>query len=112
MPDPTTETAYTCESNLMWGPVKVRSSDGTDTYHVSWGRLLGDRSGFTFGWLCTCKGWAHRGTCRHTKEVEAKNRRCGWNAELFPTLDPYKNKDAELCCPECGAPAVPRKVAV
>lgn len=110
MPDLTVHTAYTCESNIMWGPVKVTGSKG-NTYHVSWGRQFPAKGGFTFGWLCTCKGWAFRGTCSHVKKVEAENLRCAWNAELEPTLEPER-KNGDPVCPECGAPAVPRQVAV
>jgi len=111
MPDLTVHTAYTCETNIQWGPVTVKSSSGATSYEVSWGRRY-DPMDALYGWSCTCKGFQFRKTCKHVKAVEAEHLRCGWNAELDPTVDPVRNKDGELCCPECGAPVYPEQVAV
>lgn len=44
--------------------VKVKSSDGVTLYLVSC--LPGGL------WTCTCPGFAHRGLCRHVKQVRAR----------------------------------------
>jgi hypothetical protein len=105
MPDLTIMGAWTCTTNLDWSTT-VSGSKGTD-YVVRFGRLNNrdrDIQGCQYGWTCTCKGFAFRGTCSHWTKVEASKDRCGWNACLEPTLEPDWSKSKnEPCCPECGA---------
>ena len=112
MPDFNIETAFTCATNIMWGPIKMKSAKSGNTYHVSWGRLFGANRTAQFGWICTCRGYQIRGTCSHCKAVEKSGRRCGWNEELEPTYEPDTNERGERCCPDCGGEVHPMRVAV
>jgi len=113
MPDLTTHTAYTCQTNTSW-ETTVTGSKG-DVYTVRYGRLYGrqaDIQGVQYGYTCTCKGFSFKGACKHVREVEEQELRCGWNAELDPFVEADKAPNGNPCCPECGAPAIPFKVAV
>ena len=113
MPDLTEHTACTCQSNTSW-ETTVTGSKG-DVYTVRYGRLYGRQADIQrcqYGYTCTCKGFAFRGTCGHVKQVEASDARCGWNSELDPGNGPEQDANGDPCCPECGAPVVSFRVAV
>jgi hypothetical protein len=102
--DLTIMSAWTCDTNIEWSTT-VAGSSGSD-YTVSFGKLFGrnlDLQGCQYGWTCTCKGFAFRGTCSHVTDVEVSNARCGWNACLEPTLNCEHDNNDDPCCPECGA---------
>lgn len=115
MPDFMMESAWTCASNFYFERTVVGS--GGDLYVVRWGRLTEARileTGAQHGWQCTCKGYKYRGTCRHIREVESSGERCGWNAEMEPTAEPYRNglNNDEPECPQCGGALRVMRVAV
>lgn len=113
MPDFTLETAWTCATNFYWS-TDVEGSKGA-VYTVHWGRLPEARimeTGAQRGWQCECKGYKFRGTCKHIKQVEASDLRCGWNATLETSEDCDYSGDGDPYCPDCGGAVRAMRVAV
>jgi len=113
MPDLTTHTAYTCSTNEDW-ETTVMGSKG-DVHVVRFERLYGremQRQMCQHGYVCDCKGFQFRGTCKHIKQVEESGARCGWNAELDPSAEADRDASGNPICPECGAPVSAHRVAV
>jgi hypothetical protein len=103
------EYAWTCKTNLEYGPIKVESSTGGGDYHVSWGPL--DPSADTqFGPECSCKGFQFRAECRHVQIME--DQRCGWNSCLEPTIPSEYDSEGDPVCPECSGPVTVYEVLV
>ena len=107
MSDLSIEYAPTCASNISWGPEEVPSSEKGKSYKVWWGRNDSE-SDTLFGWHCECKGFFHRGRCRHIKYMKASGKRCGWNSALEPGLSTGLNDS----CPDCGGETEVFKVGV
>jgi hypothetical protein len=97
--------AWTCESNLFWTR-KISSSAGDKTYDVTWRRNLDPSREYSYGWHCSCPAFQYgRGKyCKHILSVDTSGQRCGWNAELEPTLSPARSdSDPDYPeCPSCG----------
>ena len=96
MVDLTTEYAWACTTNEHW-QIEVRGSK-SDTYTIKWQRNYSPDRYTEFHYTCTCKGFEFRSHCKHVKQVQSENKRCGWN-ERF---------DAETYdgagCPRCREP--------
>jgi len=100
--------AWTCMTNEDFGPIDVPSSNGKDTYHVSWGRTpFGDTQ---YGPHCTCKGFKFHSKCPHIEIMETQ--RCGWNACLEPCATSEYDTDGSPVCPDCAGPVRSYRVAV
>lgn len=111
MPDLTEMVAWTCATNIHWEKT-VTGSKG-DVYTVRFVRLHGrelERQGVQYGYVCSCRGFEFRGTCRHIDEVKAD--RCGWNGVLEPTYHCDHDSEGRPCCPDCRGPVEPIKVGV
>jgi hypothetical protein len=108
MPDLTTEYAWACKTNEQWSTT-VLSSDGQTTYTVRWQRQYDPNRMTEYDYSCTCKGFAHRGTCKHVKaasatdlsDVKGPGDRCAWDGrfEVPELADP-----ANPVCPLCAGP--------
>jgi hypothetical protein len=107
MPDLTVHTAWTCATNQNF-TLEVPSSSGTDTHKVSW-QPLEPEATTQYGPHCTCKGFQVRKTCRHIKEMESQ--RCGWNAELEPSVDSVYTALGNPRCPQCAGLVIAVEVA-
>jgi hypothetical protein len=105
MPDLTTETVWTCNTNTYW-EVEVVGSRG-DKYRVSHQRNHDPEAQVMYSWRCTCVGFSYRGHCRHTYTVAGSGLRCGWNEGLEPGLEAPGG-----VCPGCGGPVTAIQVGV
>ena len=101
--------AWTCKTNEDFGPITVTSTSGKDTHQVSWGSL-GPFADVQFGPHCSCKGFQFRADCKHIGVMETQ--RCGWNADLEPTLECAHDTDGNPVCPECSGTIISLRVAV
>lgn len=103
-PDGVIEYRTVCASNLGC-EIEVVGSKG-DVYVLRWGK---DPQGFTqMAWICTCKGYQHRYTCRHQGEAQAKA--CFAGREAYNGDQGLDRAATE--CPKCGGPVTSIKVAV
>lgn len=80
---------YECQATIVEASVEVPSSSKTGSvYEVV---VTGRDAAVT----CSCRGFRHRGKCRH---VKVESRDCGWRSD---TATIPMNVDSE-CCPVCG----------
>lgn len=110
MPVPTIATVRVC-ATVRYFQTEVVGSTGT-VYRVHWGLLPEPRQeaeGALYGWQCECKAYKFRGTCKHILEV--RDHRCAWNSDCELT-ECARDRDGASCCPECGGPVIPVRVAV
>lgn len=104
MPDLTIEVAATCSTNESWS-TQVKGSKG-DLYTVRFCRQF--TGPVQYDYECSCKANSiYHQRCKHIEQVIAEKRRCGWNAELEPTLKAPDGK-----CPQCGADVAHIRVGV
>ena len=106
MPDLTTEYATACATVREWTGT-VTGSNGA-TYTLTWERDYSPRRTTEYHYTCTCKGFQHRGTCKHVRAAydddmdmgKVNRARCGWDNRWYST--PHET-DANGCCPLCGS---------
>lgn len=85
-----------CESTDPWFSVKVAShSEEGKTYTV----LIPYPNDLPEEYPCECRGFVFRGRCRH--QLEAREQRCGWEADVGPE-EQTKEQEAARICPRCG----------
>lgn len=94
----TVETFRWCQSNEQFETTVVGSTGVK--YPVTYSS--------TFGWHCACEGFKWRQKCRHIAMAEESRCKRGWEAAAGSPLNDWPKNE----CPDCGAPAVPVKVAV
>ena len=113
MPDLTSHNAWACESTRSW-KTWVKSSDGTTSYEVSWGRNYHPKRTMEYGWHCTCPGFKHHRSCKHVREYEARDLsenksliedRCGWDSRFEEAGEPVHLEGDSYACPVCCSPA-------
>lgn len=111
MPDLTTEYATACQTQREWSTT-VPGSNGA-TYTVRWERSYSPSRTADYGYTCTCKGFQHRGVCKHVKaqpdyagiaDVKGPGDRCGWDNRWETPQEPDKDASGEPCCPMCQGP--------
>jgi hypothetical protein len=88
-------TYQVCLTGEGWQPVKVASSDGKSFYIV-----LVNPWGVEHENVCECKGYMHRGQCRH--QLEASDRICAWEEGDNEIQTDAQQRDK--ICPRCGGP--------
>lgn len=95
MPELSIVTTRTCPSNLHWELTFTSESSGV-TYTMTY-----DKGRYS----CTCLGFEHRGWCKHIRNKELADKRCGglWGAFAGCVYDDEK-------CPDCGEPTEPIQV--
>ena len=93
---------YQCRSNSTF-ETKVTGSKG-DEYTVRFGRVHGQK--YSHNYTCDCKAGEHGRLCRHVKQVQRQQLRCGWSQQHNGGAP----KDGK--CPKCGGKIEAVMVAV
>lgn len=103
----TVHEARWCQGNEQ-DSVTVTGSRG-DEYHLSYGSH--NPGEYQYNWACTCKGYQHRGRCRHVDQAEQARCDYGWGASAGSPLpdDVWVGKDKR--CPNCNRPSVVMRYA-
>jgi hypothetical protein len=96
MPDFTIETHWCCQTAREW-------SGTVDGHSVHWGQLP-PSAAVGYGFVCDCKGYQFRKTCRHVKAAESL--RCGWQAFA------HGGQPIDGKCPRCGGAVTAERYAV
>jgi len=96
---------WTCQTNLEWvGHVRGSKNRVYEIFYRELDTRRSSEQGAEFGWMCGCPafifgaGLDHRGCCKHVKEIEARQDRCGWSG-----VEPKSTKHG-VTCPDCGGP--------
>jgi hypothetical protein len=105
MPDFTKQIYFHCRS-VESCIVEVQGSTGK-TYKVHRGRTRTAQN----DWICECKGFKFRGTCKHVKQARSHPDYCGWQ-EFIDGGEPVKQPEGGFGCPECGGQAIALEYAV
>lgn len=63
-------------------------------------------------WSCTCKGFEHRGKCRHIDQAEKNRCDYGWEAAAGSPMPDDVWVGDDKCCPKCGEPSRAMRYAV
>jgi hypothetical protein len=109
MPDLTTEYAWSCATNREWSKT-IAGSRGA-TYTLRFERDYRPSRTTEHRYTCTCKGFQHRGDCKHVKAayavdlggVKGPDDRCGWNGR-FELPEVAEDASGEHSCPMCQGP--------
>lgn len=105
MHDFITEVFLWCKSNEFW-QTEVLGKDGVTKHTVTFGPVA--NGPYSHNYVCDCKGFQFRHTCKHIDE--AKKKHCQWGHEAAsgsPSPVPADRK-----CPDCGGELVGVKVAI
>ena len=95
-------TVQQCRKLDGWQVVSVASSSGDGAYVVHanpWGEID--------AYVCECKGYQHRGQCRH--QVEAYRHLCDWSEVRdgrYTELMQTDEQKLHSICPQCGGPTM------
>lgn len=96
MSDFTTESFWCCTTVRHW-------QANIDGHRVAW-ESLPPSADVGYGFVCDCKGYQFRRTCRHIKAAESM--RCGWQ-EFVEGGEPVDGR-----CPKCGGEVTAERYAV
>jgi len=102
MPDLTVHAYWHCMSWEHW-QTQVASSNGKESYTVTWGLVF--HGPYERDWSCTCKAFQFKHTCKHIDQV--KDQRCGWDQHMDGG-----DRTSSGECPQCHGPVGAHTVGV
>lgn len=105
MPDFTKQVHFHCMS-VESCTIEVKGSTGK-VYKVHRGR----GRHVQWDWLCECKGFKFRGSCKHVEEAKTSENYCGWQ-EFVHGGEIVRDEENVPRCPECSNIAIAMEYAV
>ncbi len=94
-----------CPTAEYWEKEVPSSNPDKPPYTVRYSRHHHNNPDVSHAYSCTCPSFHKWRTCRHIRELEEltveQGGHCGW-LQFIEGGEPVE-KDAQKCCPECGA---------